>query len=596
MFDIQQTPARCKLLIVACALMLASCSQESSTTPSIAKEPAISADLILENGKVYSMSWSEPSTEGVPAADAPFVDGVWSPDAQAIAIKDGVILALGSTLEVSEFKGSDTEVIDVNGASIMPGFVDTHTHIEELGATLDDVDLKGVQTEEEAVERVVSHIAANAIPAGQWIVARGWDEGQWADRFPSHELLSARVPNNPVLMDGMNGFGAWGNQLAMAAAGITADAQDPVGGEILRDANGLPTGAVRNRGVALYREAVPPLSLERLENRLVNGLRIMQDSGFTAVHHAGVNTDLMAAYEALAAKDQLPIRVNAMISGRDKALMAQWITRGPTRFAGNKLFVQSVKGYYDGSLGARGAKLIEEYSDRPGHFGVSGEEYGFFTEEIAAMLQAGFQVNIHAIGDGGNREALHFFRDNFAINPQRKALRNRIEHAQVVHPDDFALYDELDIIAAVQPPFVAEDKVWTVDRIGLDRAAGAYAWRTFRRHNVPLVFGSDLMGYDWSIFYGLHSAITRQSTDSQPPGGWFPEEKLTAEETIRGYTVNASYANFTENETGMLKEGMWADITVLDQDVFATVAQDPAHLLDGKVLMTIVGGDVVYRQ
>jgi len=592
----QRTPARCKFLFVACILMLAGCSQQSSTAPSGATEPALSADLILENGRLYSMSWPEPSAEGVPAAGAPFVDGLWSPDAQAIAIKDGVILALGSTSEMSAFKGSATEVIDVNGASIMPGFVDTHTHIEELGATLDDVDLKGVQTEQEAVERVVRHIATNAVPAGQWIVARGWDEGQWADRFPTHALLSASVPNNPVLMDGMNGFGAWGNQLAMAAAGITADAQDPVGGEIIRDASGAPTGAVRNRGVALYREAVPPLSMERLENRLVNGLRIMQDSGFTAVHHAGVNTDLMAAYESLAAKDMLPIRVNAMISGRDKALMSQWISRGPTRFAGDKLFVQSVKGYYDGSLGARGAKLLAQYSDRPGHFGVSGEEYGFFTDEISAMLLTGFQVNIHAIGDGGNREVLHFFRDNFAINPEMKELRHRIEHAQVVHPDDFALYDELDIIAAVQPPFVAEDKVWTVDRIGMERAAGAYAWRTFRRHDVPLVFGSDLMGYDWSIFYGLHSAITRQSTDSQPPGGWFPDEKLTAEETIRGYTVNASYANFTENETGMLKEGMWADITVLDQDVFATVAQDPAHLLDGRVLMTIVAGDVVFRQ
>lgn len=588
--------ARLKFLSVVCLVMLAGCSDETSTSSTVAAEPVISADLILENGKVYSMSWSAPSIEGVPASDAPYANGQWSPDAEAIAIKGGTILALGSTSEMSEYKGSATEVIDVQGASIMPGFVDTHTHIEELGATLDDVDLKGVQTEEEAVERVVNHIASNDIPQGQWIVARGWDEGQWADRFPTHELLSARVPNNPVLMDGMNGFGAWGNQLAMEAAGITAQAQDPIGGEILRDAQGQPTGAVRNRGVALYREAVPPLSLARLENRLLNGLRIMQDSGFTAVHHAGVNTDLMAAYESLDAKGLLPIRVNAMISGRDKALMAQWITRGPTQFEGDKLFVQSVKGYYDGSLGARGAKLLEEYSDRPGHYGVSGEEYGFFTDEISAMLQTGFQVNIHAIGDGGNREVLHFFRDNFVINPELRELRHRIEHAQVVHPDDFALYEELGIIASVQPPFVAEDKVWTVDRIGLERAAGAYAWRTFRRHNVPLVFGSDLMGYDWGIFYGLHSAITRQSRDSQPPGGWFPEEKLTAEETIRGYTVNASYANFTENKTGMLKEGMWADITVLDQDIFETVAQDPARLLDGKVLMTVVAGDVVYRQ
>lgn len=580
------------LLLSSCLLFIAACS-ENSEPPAA---PAIEADLVLTDAKVYSFSWDAPSLEGQPAANAPYANGVWSPDAQALAIKDGVILGLGSNEQMREFVGNATQVIALQGATVMPGFVDTHTHINELGATVDDVDLKGVQNEEEAVMRVVEHIEMNGIPTGQWVVARGWDEGLWADRFPTHALLTSRVPNNPVLMDGMNGFGAWGNKLAMDAAGITADAQDPVGGEILRDVAGQPTGAVRNRGVALYREAVPPLTEERMQNRLANGLRIMSESGFTAVHHAGVDTEQMAAYEALAAQGRLRIRVNAMVSGRDKPLMEQWLERGPTRFADDKLFVHSVKGYYDGSLGARGAKLLAEYSDRPGHFGVSGEEYGFFTDEISAMLQGGFQVNIHAIGDGGNREVLQFFADNFAVNPALKENRHRIEHAQVVHPDDFAVYDELDIIAAVQPPFVAEDKIWTVDRIGPERAAGAYAWRTFRRHDVPLVFGSDLMGYDWSIFYGLHSAITRQSTDSQPPGGWFPEEKLTAEETIRGYTVAASYANFTEDTTGVLAEGMWADITVLDTDVFAAVNDDPASLLEGKVVMTIVNGDIVYRQ
>ena len=579
-------------LSISAAALLAACSEG----PQEPQDMEIVADLVLLDANVYSFSWDAPSAEGDPAANAPYSNGVWSADAQAVAIKDGILLALGSNAQVEEFVGEATEVISLDGAVVMPGFVDTHTHINELGATLDVVDLKGVQNEEEAVRRVEEHVVLNAVPEGQWIVARGWDEGLWADNFPTHALLTSRVPNNPVLMDGMNGFGAWGNRLAMEAAGITPETEDPVGGEILRDAAGQPTGAVRNRGVALYREAVPPLSLERMQNRLENGLRIMSESGFTAVHHAGVDTAQMAAYEALATQDRLPIRVNAMISGRDKPLMEQWLDRGPTRFAGDKLFVHSVKGYYDGSLGARGAKLIEEYSDRPGHFGVSGEEYGFFTDEISAMLQGGFQVNVHAIGDGGNREVLQFFADNFAQNPSLKANRHRIEHAQVVHPDDFAVYDELDIIAAVQPPFVAEDKVWTVDRIGLERAAGAYAWRTFRRHDVPLVFGSDLMGYDWSIFYGLHSAIMRQSTDSQPEGGWFPEEKLTAEETIRGYTVNASYANFTEESTGKLAEGMWADITVLDTDVFAAVNEDPASLLAGKVLMTIVNGDIVYRQ
>lgn len=584
-----------KLGIILFIIALTGCEQPS--TPEMNEEMARdSADLILENGNVYSFSWDEPSVEGVPAANAPISNGTWMPDGQAIAIKDGMIVAVGSTADIAILKGTSTEVVDLAGAYIYPGFVDTHTHIEELGATLDDVDLKGVQSEEEAVQRVVDHIEKYNIPKGQWIVARGWDEGRWADKYPTEKLISTRVPDNPVLLDGTNGFGAWGNKLAMEAAGITKDSENPVGGIIHRYENGEPNGAVRNRGVALYREAVPPLSHERMMNRLKNGLQLMANDGYAMVHQAGANTPIMEAYQSLNEEDQLQIRVSAMISGRDKPQMQEWIKSGPIRYDSNKLFVHSVKGYYDGSLGARGAKLVEEYSDMPGQIGVSGEDYGFFVKEIGEILQAGFQINVHAIGDGGNREVLHFFRDNFAKNAELQKLRHRIEHAQVVHPDDFKLYDDLDIIAAVQPPFVAEDKVWTVDRIGAERAKGAYAWRTFRRNNVPLAFGSDLMGYSWNIFYGLHSAITRQSVDGLPEGGWYPEERLTSEEAVRGYTTGAAYAAFVEDQAGTLEVGKWADMTVLDKDVLNIGTQTPSDLLNGKVVMTISAGNVVFKQ
>ncbi|HPF47455.1 MAG: amidohydrolase [Alphaproteobacteria bacterium] len=582
-----------KIALSILALFVIGCEQQSAdmTNP----ETNV-ADTILMNGKVYSFSWDEPSIEGLPANDAPVKDGNWMPDAQAVAIKEGVIIALGSNQDVEKFKGPQTNVIDVKGNYIYPGFVDTHTHIEELGATLDDVDLKGVETEEEAVQRVVDHIKKYNVPKGQWVVARGWDEGRWADKYPTEKLLSERVPDNPVLMDGTNGFGAWGNKLAMAAAGITKESENPVGGIIHRYENGEPNGAVRNRGVALYRDAVPPLSHERMMNRLKNGLQLMANDGYVMVHHAGANTPIMQAYQSLNDAGELQIRVSAMISGRDKPQMLQWIKSGPIRYESNKLFVHSVKGYYDGSLGARGAKMIEEYSDMPGQFGVSGEDYGFFTKEISDIMQAGFQINIHAIGDGGNREVLHFFKDNIAKNPELQKLRHRVEHAQVVHPDDFKLYDDLDIIAAVQPPFVAEDKVWTVDRIGPERSKGAYAWRTFRRNHVPLAFGSDLMGYDWNIFYGLHSAITRQSRDGEPEGGWYPEEKLTAEEAIRGYTNWAAYGAFLENETGTLEPGKWADVTITDIDLLNVGAHNPKDLLNGKVVMTISGGNIVFQR
>lgn len=584
-----------KFGVILLTLILLGCEKQVSSENQVTSSDEV-ADLILENGKLYSLSWGEPSLEGIPSQDSPYQNGKWLSDGEALAIKDGLILATGTDAEMSLYKGPVTEVIDLNGATIIPGVVDSHTHIEELGATFENVDLFGVETEEEAAARVVEYIEKNNIPKGQFIVARGYDEGKWADKNPTYEIITNMVPDNPVYMDGATGFSAYGNKLAMNLAGITKDAENPVGGIIHRDENGEPTGRVSNRGVALYRAAIPPLTEDRWKKRLVNGLNAMAKSGFVMVHQAGAHTPMMEAYQSLEAEGGLPIRVSAMISGRDKSQMEQWRASGPIKYDSNKLFIYSVKGYYDGSLGARGAKLIEEYSDSPGTIGVSGEEYGFFVTEIGAMIQAGFQVNIHAIGDGGNREVLNFFKDNFAKKPDLQKNRHRIEHAQVVHPDDFKLYDELDIIAAVQPPFVAEDKLWTVDRVGEERAKGAYAWRTFRRNNVPLTFGSDLMGYDWNIFYGLHSAITRQGKDSLPEGGWYPDEKLTSEEALRGYTTGAAYAAFLENETGTLEQGKWADITVVDIDVLNVGIQNPSELLKGKVLMTIVGGKIIYRE
>lgn len=580
-----------KLVLIYISLLLISCSLEQEEAIETTK-----ADMILENGHVYSLSWGEPSVEGVPASDAPFNNNTWTPDGEAVAIKDGNILAVGSMTDIAAYKGERTEIINLDGNYVIPGIVDSHTHIEELGATFENVDLFGVETEEEAAQRVVDFIEKNNIPKGEWIVARGYDEGKWADKNPTYKVITDAVPDNPVYMDGSTGFSAYGNKLAMDAAGITKEAENPVGGIIHRDDNGDPTGRVSNRGVTLYREAIPPLSHERWKRRLYNGLNAMAESGYTTVHQAGAHTPMMDAYEDMEEEKSLPIRVYAMISGRDKEQMEAWRATGPKRYESGMLFINAVKGYYDGSLGARGAKMIEEYTDRPSHYGVSGEEYGFLVDEIGAMVQAGFQVNVHAIGDGGNREVLYFFRDNFDKNPSLKENRHRIEHAQVVHPDDFKLYDELDIIAAVQPPFVAEDKLWTVDRVGEERAKGAYAWRTFRRNNVPLSFGSDLMGYDWDIFYGLHSAITRKSKDLEAGDGWFPDEKLTSEEALRGYTTGAAYAAFLEEKTGTLEKGKWADITVVDMDVLNIGANTPEKLFDGNVLMTIVGGNIVYKK
>ncbi|MCP4663542.1 MAG: amidohydrolase [bacterium] len=554
-----------------------------------APEPA---DLILTHGRVYTLSWSDPTADGTPAADAPFRDGAWHPDAEAVVMRGDRIVMVGGTADALAYRGERTEVIDLGGATVLPGLVDSHTHVVELGEKLTRVDLTAAEDERAAVELVAARAAE--VEAGRWIVGWGWDEGAWAGRYPDMRLLSERVPDHPVVMRSLHGFAVWGNRPALERAGITRDTVAPSGGEILRDERGEPTGVFLNRATPLLTAAMPAPSPEELRERLLAGLVEMARSGYVAVHDAGVGTELMAACEALDAAGRLPIRLYAMINARDEALMRAWLERGPER-AGGKLVRRSVKAYYDGALGSRGARLLEDYSDRPGHRGVSGGEYGFDQELVAAMMRAGFQVGIHAIGDAGNRETLDFLARGIAGDEAIRAGRHRVEHAQVVHPDDFVRFGELGLVAAVQSPHAVEDKAWAEERLGAERIRGAYAWRTLRRSGAHLVFGSDLAGSDHDVFYGLHAAVTRRGKDLQPPEGWYPEEAMTPEEAVRGYTVWAAYAAFWEDETGILAPGRWADVTVLSVDPLDAGMRDPAALLEGSVLLTVVGGEIVHR-
>ena len=284
-----------------------------------------------------------------------------------------------------------------------------------------------------------------------------------------------------------------------------------------------------------------------------------------------------------------------MLSARDAELCREWLERSPLDGREGRLAVRSVKAYYDAALGSRGARLLEDYSDRPGHRGTSGDEYGFDEELVADMMRGGFQVGIHAIGDAGNRETLDFIEGVLATDPTSKQQRHRIEHAQVVHPDDFPRFAELGIIASMEPPHAVEDMAWAEERIGPERISGAYAWRTLRQVGARLTFNSDLAGSDHSIFYGLHAAITRRDKNRQPAGGWYPDQAMTPEEAVRGYTVWSAHAAHWDEETGVLAPGRWADITVMDIDPLVLGTTDPGAILEGSVLATIVGGEVVHR-
>ncbi len=552
------------------------------------------ADLILVNGRIYTLDWGEPAPDGTPAADAPLGAEGWYPDAEAVAIADGIIIYAGSVEGAERYRGPETMVRDLDGATVLPGLVESHVHINEVAQNLTRIDLRGLHTEEEIYDRLVD--GSRDYSPGEWIVGWGWDEGLWASRYPDNRRLSELFPENPVLVDGLHGFGVWGNRLAVAAAGVTAGTDAPVGGQIIRDEGGEPTGIFVNRAVQLLRDAVPPPSLERRMATLRTALLAMAADGYVCVHQAGTERDMMEALEGLETAGELPIRVYAMISTRDEPLTREWIARGPDRDTDSMLRACSVKAYYDASLGSRGAMMLEDYSDMPGHRGVSGEDYGYDQELVAEAMRAGFQAAIHAIGDAGNRDVLDFYEA--VINSDSRVIdyRHRIEHAQVVHPDDFIRFGEMRLIASMEPPHTVEDKAWLEDRIGPDRCRNAFAWRTLRIAGAGLTFNSDLPGSDHDIFYGLHGAITRRDRDLQPAGGWHPEQAVLPEEAVRAYTSWAAYTSFQENETGIISRGRFADITVMDIDPFVLGSTEPEQLLEGSIVLTIVGGEIVFER
>jgi hypothetical protein len=564
------------------------CSGACSPRPA----PPTRADLLLINGNVYTLAWAEPSADGSPAANAPRGAAGWRGDAQAVAVRGSRIVFVGSNDHAGAWRGEGTRVVDLHGATVLPGLIDAHVHILELGRMLERVNLVGAATEAEAVEKVAARAAQ--VPKGTWILGYGWDDGAWANRYPTLQLLSKRVPDHPVYLRGLHGYAVWGNRLAFERAGITTATLAPSGGEIRKGPGGAPTGILLNAAVGLLEAAIPAPTQAQVEALALKGLQAMVEAGYVAVHEAGADHLLMSAFEHLAAEGRLPVRVYAMLSGRDHDLVRAWLPKGPdTPTERHRLTTLGVKVFFDGALGSRGARLIEPYRDRPGERGVKTPEAGFDPALTADMMKAGFQVAIHAIGDAANREALDYIDRVAREAPSARNGRHRIEHAQVLDARDLDRFRKAGVIASVNPPHAVEDMGWAQDRLGADRVRLAYAWRAIRRTGARMVFSSDLPGTDYDIFYGLHSAITRQDRDGRPEGGWHPSERMTPEEAVRAYTTWAAYAAFVERETGVLAPGRWADLTVMDVDPLNVGEKDPSRLLDGKIRMTIVGGRVV---
>jgi len=510
------------------------------------------------------------------------------PRAAAILVEDGKIAFVGEEGEARK-RAPDARPVDLAGAFVYPGLTDAHAHLLGLGEALETLDLRGKQ--KAGILALVAAAAAKA-PAGEWIVGHGWDQNLWAGgSFPTSAELSTVAPKNPVVLSRVDGHALWVNDAAMARAGITAAAPDPEGGKILRGEDGVPSGVLVDNAEGLIRRAIPPPSPEKERRLWAAGMKAAAAAGLTGVGDAGgVGRADVEILRAMAREGALPIRVYATVGAESKDLDA--FLAGP-KIREGRLTVRAVKVYADGALGSRGAALLSDYADDPGNRGLLVTPVAELERVARATAKAGWQLWTHAIGDRGNRVTLDAYAKALAeVRPVDP--RFRIEHAQVVAPEDFRRFAALAVIASVQPTHATSDMPWAEARLGKDRIRGAYAWRTLLKSGVRLCGGSDFPVEGVSPLLGFYAAVSRQDLLGKPPGGWYAGQKLSRAEALRLFTEWNAYAEFAEDRRGRIAAGFDADLTVLDRDIVSekTAASD---IPKAKVLMTVVGGEIVYR-
>ena len=533
----------------------------------------VAADLVLRGAVVHTMDPQKP-------------------EAQAIAIRGNRIVAVGSSEHVAPFVGPGSKVLDLAGHTVVPGFHESHGHFLNLGLARMNVDLVGTRSYADVVARVAA--AVKQARSGEWIVGRGWHEGKWTDTssltvrgFPTHHALSAVSPDNPVYLTRADGHAGLANARAMEVMGIGRDTRAPEGGDILRDARGDPTGILVDNAQALVR--VPPPSATQRRRALALAMDESLAKGITRFTDAGADLETIALYKELMASDALALRLYVMIRGLENA---RRFGNPEIGLGGGFLTIRAVKLWADGALGSRGAALLEPYADDPGNS-------GFFTTPPAEVLAAarfcldkGFQLAVHAIGDRGNRMVLDQMEAAFAGRPRDEDRRFRIEHAQILDEDDSPRFAKLGVLASMQGIHCTSDRPWAGARLGAARVAeGAYVWRKLYASGARILNGTDAPVEDLDPLKSFYASVTRQDESGQPPGGFDPDQKMTREEALRSYTLDAAYGSFTEKELGSIEVGKLADLTVLTKDILKV---PDAEILQARVAYTIVDGRVRY--
>lgn len=542
-------------------LVFATC-KEKSLAPQVEK--------ILVNGHIITLDESNPEVE-------------------ALAVGKGKILSIGRSDKIMK-DYPDAEVVDLKGKTVTPGIIESHGHLLSLGQSFLELNLEGIENPEEVVEMVRKRVRKT--PPGEWIIGWGWDEGAWAKNYPDNQALSEVSKENPVFLTGLHGFASWVNDKALEIAGITADTPNPENGEILKDKKtGRPTGVLTNKAQDLLTEHIPPATLEQNERALQLAHEECLKNGLTTVHEANVTSEMLEAFRSLKKKEELNIRIYAMIDGTDEKLIEPFLVEGPEIDPDDLLTIRCIKIFVDGALGSRGAALFEPYSDAPDEKGVIVTPEDALYQITVRALESGLQVAAHAIGDLANRITLNAYRRALEDVPSSKDHRLRVEHAQVVALEDIPRFAPLGIVLSMQPPHCTSDMPWAEVRVGPERVKGAYAWRFFLDTGIHLTLNSDFPGETLNPFYGMYAAETRQTPDGKPEGGWYPEQCLTREEVLKAYTVEAAFSGFEEDIKGKILPGMLADFIVLSDDILTIPS---SKLLTLRVEQTYLGGRLVY--
>jgi predicted amidohydrolase YtcJ len=518
--------------------------------------------------------------------------------AEAFLLKGDRFLLVGANEEILSQCGAGVEVIDLQGKTVLPGLIDSHLHVVNSGIMKLELNVRNKSREE--IKAAVAE-AAGKTEKGRWIIGRGWNNDEWEDRsYPTKEELDVVAPEHPVYLKRACGHASWGNSEAFRKAGITENTPDPAGGEILRNPEGKISGMVTDQAQEFFNKAIPPYDAEQHARIVKLAEEEFLANGLTTIHDAGTAQEIVDVWDRLYAEGQLKVRIYVMlrVPGRpttqellevSERYFQQGIRIGAHE---NRLTARCFKLSNDGSLGARSAWMLEDYSDRPGHRGNGKLTDDELYRIVKNARKAGFQVAIHAIGDAANRQSLNIYERVFHEIPGRDH-RYRIEHAQIVSKEDIPRFAKLGVIPTFQSIFVATDKANADDRLGPERIKGAYAWRTFRKSGCILPNGTDSPVELMNPFINMYVGITRKDLHGNPAGGWYPEESLTRQEAVQSYTTWSAYAGFEEHLKGSIERGKLADFVILDTDIM-TCAEDV--IKDIRVLETIIGGETVFKR